>query len=218
MVHPFAEGGFVSHLEDRATALADGELDHEARDLILAHLAQCPPCREEAERERATKRMLVDLDGPEPSRELNARLLGLAARSGFPAGPDLNRSVLVSGPAAPTTRCRVPVGPHTAVGTRPVRAPRRRARFVVMGTLSGLALAVGGGFTVSGPSAQPRPALPPVGGHYSAGLVGGGVPVPDATARPTGVQEPFQTAFAPVLPGGPGAVTGIAPAFRAALR
>ena len=38
----------MSHLGQRLSALIDGELNHTQRERVLAHLAQCEPCRLEA--------------------------------------------------------------------------------------------------------------------------------------------------------------------------
>lgn len=73
----------MSHLGDRLIALIDGELDHDARDRALAHLAGCRQCREEAEAQRQLKSMVAGLDGPEPSTDLVHRLRALAE----PGGP-----------------------------------------------------------------------------------------------------------------------------------
>lgn len=73
----------MSHLGDRLTAMVDGELGHEARDRVLAHLTVCAECRAEAEAYRSLKFQLGDLGGPPPSPDLLERLLGLAA----PGGP-----------------------------------------------------------------------------------------------------------------------------------
>ena len=73
----------MTHLGDRLTAMIDGELGHEARDRVLAHLTVCAECRAEAEAHRSLKAELGHLGGPLPSSELVRRLLGLAA----PGGP-----------------------------------------------------------------------------------------------------------------------------------
>ncbi|WP_139121227.1 anti-sigma factor family protein, partial [Streptomyces sp. SolWspMP-sol7th] len=33
------------HLGDRLAAFVDGELDHDARERVLSHLATCPRCK-----------------------------------------------------------------------------------------------------------------------------------------------------------------------------
>ncbi|MGH3320746.1 MAG: anti-sigma factor family protein [Streptosporangiaceae bacterium] len=68
----------MSHLGERLTALIDGELDHDARDRVLAHLALCDECRVEADSQRALKRALSGLGGPPPSDALVGKLRSLA--------------------------------------------------------------------------------------------------------------------------------------------
>lgn len=68
----------MNHLGDRLISLVDGELDHGARDRVLAHLAVCQQCRTEAEEQRRLKSMVADLDDPEPSTDLVYRLRSLA--------------------------------------------------------------------------------------------------------------------------------------------
>ncbi|MFF9901752.1 anti-sigma factor family protein, partial [Streptomyces longispororuber] len=43
------------HLGDRLAALVDGELGHEARERVLAHLATCCKCKAEADAQRRLK-------------------------------------------------------------------------------------------------------------------------------------------------------------------
>lgn len=63
----------MSRDHDQLSALVDGELDHETRDQLLAHVAGCPDCRAIVEDERAMKSMLGGLAPPEPSADLLAR-------------------------------------------------------------------------------------------------------------------------------------------------
>ncbi|MEU9012876.1 zf-HC2 domain-containing protein [Streptomyces sp. NPDC048479] len=69
------------HLGDRLAALIDGELKHDARDRVLAHLATCPKCMAEADAHRRLKNVFAQTAPPPPSEGLLARLQGL------PAGP-----------------------------------------------------------------------------------------------------------------------------------
>ncbi len=69
------------HLGDRLAALVDGELKHDARDRVLAHLATCPKCKAEADAQRRLKDVFAHTAPPPPSEGLLARLQGL------PAGP-----------------------------------------------------------------------------------------------------------------------------------
>lgn len=69
------------HLGDRLAALVDGELEHDARDRVLAHLATCPRCKAEADAQRRLKSVFAQSAPPPLSDGLLARLQGL------PAGP-----------------------------------------------------------------------------------------------------------------------------------
>lgn len=74
------------HLGDRLAALVDGELEHDARDRVLAHLATCPRCKAEADAQRRLKSAFAQSAPPPLSEALLARLQGLPAGSG--AGGD----------------------------------------------------------------------------------------------------------------------------------
>ncbi|TGN81485.1 zf-HC2 domain-containing protein [Streptomyces bauhiniae] len=65
------------HLGDRLSALVDGELGHESRDRVLAHLATCCRCRAEADAQRQLKNVFAEAAPPPPSESFLARLQGL---------------------------------------------------------------------------------------------------------------------------------------------
>ncbi|MDH6141751.1 MULTISPECIES: zf-HC2 domain-containing protein [Kitasatospora] len=67
------------HLGDRLTAYLDGELGHDARERVQAHLATCPQCLAEADAARGIKQLLTRTEAPGPSGALMARLLAVAA-------------------------------------------------------------------------------------------------------------------------------------------
>lgn len=73
------------HLGDRLAALVDGELDHDARERVLAHLATCAKCKAEADAQRRLKNVFAQAAGPAMSEGLLARLQGLP---GGPPGQD----------------------------------------------------------------------------------------------------------------------------------
>lgn len=125
----------TGHPDAQITALVDGELEHAARDRVLAHLAHCPHCRAEADRQRGLKGRLRDLGGPTPDGELTARLLAVPQRW---APVDRSRPVTPRSPARPAARRR--------------RAPRMAAGGVAVALGLGAVLALGG----------PREAGPPV--------------------------------------------------------
>ncbi|MET8176479.1 anti-sigma factor family protein [Streptomyces clavifer] len=69
------------HLGDRLAALVDGELKHDARERVLAHLATCSRCKAEADAQRRLKSAFATAAPPSPSEGFLARLQGL------PGGP-----------------------------------------------------------------------------------------------------------------------------------
>jgi len=70
----------VSHLGYRLSALIDGELSHEQRERVLAHLARCQPCRREAAALRALKQRMHALGEATAGTALTDRLVALGAR------------------------------------------------------------------------------------------------------------------------------------------
>ncbi|MFW6693769.1 anti-sigma factor family protein [Streptomyces sp. MAR4 CNX-425] len=65
------------HLGEALAALVDGELPHDARDRVLAHLATCPRCKAEADEQRRLKSVFSAAAPPPPSDGLLARLENL---------------------------------------------------------------------------------------------------------------------------------------------
>lgn len=55
----------------------DGELGHDSRDRVLAHLATCCRCRAEADAQRRLKNVFAEAAPPPPSESFLARLQGL---------------------------------------------------------------------------------------------------------------------------------------------
>lgn len=83
------------HLGDRLAALVDGELGHDARERVLAHLATCPRCKAEADAQRQLKSFFAGAASPPPSDGLLARLHNIPATAldedddqGGPGGRD----------------------------------------------------------------------------------------------------------------------------------
>ncbi|GAA3296867.1 zf-HC2 domain-containing protein [Streptomyces cinereospinus] len=72
------------HLGDRVAALVDGELGHDTRERVLAHVATCPKCKAEVDAQRRLKNVFAEAAPPPPSESFLARLQGL------PAGGDLD--------------------------------------------------------------------------------------------------------------------------------
>ena len=77
------------HLGERLSALVDGELSDAQRERVLAHLAKCDDCRQEAAALRLLKRRMHALGDSDPAAgdlagadALTWRLLALAPASG----------------------------------------------------------------------------------------------------------------------------------------
>ncbi|MDQ0583288.1 anti-sigma factor family protein [Streptomyces rishiriensis] len=73
------------HLGDRLSALVDGELGHDTRERVLAHVATCPKCKSEVDAQRRLKNVFAEVAPPAPSESFLARLQGLPA-GGDPDG------------------------------------------------------------------------------------------------------------------------------------
>ncbi|GAA1015991.1 membrane protein [Streptomyces sp. F-3] len=65
------------HLGDRLAALVDGELGHDTRERVLAHVATCPKCKAEVDAQRRLKSVFAQAAPPPPSESFLARLQGL---------------------------------------------------------------------------------------------------------------------------------------------
>ncbi len=76
------------HLGDRLSALVDGELGHDARERVLAHVATCPKCKAEVDAQRRLKSVFAQAAPPPPSESFLARLQGLPG-GGDPDGDGL---------------------------------------------------------------------------------------------------------------------------------
>jgi Putative zinc-finger len=70
----------VSHLGQRLSALIDGELSHQQRERVLAHLANCEPCRREAAALRMLKQRMHALGEATADTALTDRLIAVAGR------------------------------------------------------------------------------------------------------------------------------------------
>ncbi|MFC4500009.1 MULTISPECIES: anti-sigma factor family protein [Streptomyces] len=65
------------HLGDRLSALVDGELGHDTRERVLAHVATCTKCKAEVDAQRRLKNVFAEVAPPAPSESFLARLQGL---------------------------------------------------------------------------------------------------------------------------------------------
>lgn len=164
------------HLGDRLSALVDGELGHEARERVLAHLATCAKCKAEADEQRRLKNVFAEVAPPPPSESFLARLQGLPGGSdGGGGGSRLGGGGFGSSGAFSVRHDPfeyVPNGPHAAVlpseqrGFRIHDISRREAdrsasrglrfAFVAAGAVSLAAVALGGVSTGVPDSADAR--------------------------------------------------------------
>ncbi|TPQ16062.1 anti-sigma factor family protein [Streptomyces sporangiiformans] len=152
------------HLGDRLSALVDGELGHEARERVLAHLATCAKCKAEADEQRRLKNVFAEAAPPPPSESFLARLQGLPGGSdGDGGGSRLGGGGFGSSGlfgVKPEPFEYVPSGPHASMlpseqhGFRIHDISRRdadrsasrglRFAFVAAGAVSLAAIALGG--------------------------------------------------------------------------
>ncbi|MFD5082875.1 zf-HC2 domain-containing protein [Kitasatospora sp. NPDC058406] len=78
-VRPGEPAAEEHHLGERLSSFVDGELGHDSRDRVQAHLATCPQCLAEADEGRAVKHLLTRTGTPGPSSALMARLMAVGA-------------------------------------------------------------------------------------------------------------------------------------------
>ncbi|MER7404471.1 zf-HC2 domain-containing protein [Streptomyces sp. NPDC000070] len=116
---PKASEGHLAeqHLGDRLSALVDGELGHDARERVLAHVATCPKCKAEVDAQRRLKNVFAEAAPPPPSESFLARLQGLPAGG----GPD--------GDATPPGGGALPGGQSGRFGSSGAFGAKRGDRF-----------------------------------------------------------------------------------------
>lgn len=151
----------MSHLGARLSALVDGELGHDERDRVLAHLANCAECREEASALRRLKQRIRELDDESAGAELARRLVALA-EPGDPL-PPRTRPFSGTGQPRPAMRMyREPGAPFGAAEAGGYRPRHRRAPYVVAGVFSVLVAGIGGAsFLAGGGDQAPGPRVTP---------------------------------------------------------
>ncbi|MFE2549178.1 anti-sigma factor family protein [Streptomyces sp. NPDC059355] len=162
------------HLGDRLAALVDGELSHDARERVLAHLATCTRCKAEADAQRRLKSMFVESAPPPLSAGLLARLQGLPG--GGPDGPSGPSSGPLGPPGADLFGYVAPAAPQQGFRIHEVGRPRRRFAFVAAGAVSLAAIALGGSLPIDSLD-------PAVRGEPPASRPGPAVSVADAVVR-----------------------------------
>lgn len=89
------------HLGERLSAFVDGELGHDSRDRVQAHLATCPQCLAEADEGRHVKHLLTNSGMPGPSTDLMARLLAVGALPDDTPAPPSRHDDDLPGPGGP---------------------------------------------------------------------------------------------------------------------
>ncbi|WP_053637478.1 anti-sigma factor family protein [Streptomyces sp. NRRL F-4707] len=124
---PDSEGHLAEqHLGDRLSALVDGELGHDARERVLAHVATCPKCKAEVDAQRRLKNVFAEAAPPAPSESFLARLQGLPGGgdaddggspfAGLPGfGATTHSGVFGTGPGERFEFDYVPARPHAPV-------------------------------------------------------------------------------------------------------
>ncbi|MFH9606736.1 anti-sigma factor family protein [Streptomyces sp. NPDC017448] len=118
-----------AHLGDRLAALVDGELKHDARERVLAHLATCARCKAEADAQRRLKSAFAMSASPSPSEGFLARLQGLpggpggeGSGSGAPfggRGPFADEFFPALRPSGGSTRADTAASPLSGFGYAP---------------------------------------------------------------------------------------------------
>ncbi|MFP8883666.1 MULTISPECIES: anti-sigma factor family protein [Streptomyces] len=143
------------HLGDRLAALVDGELGHETRERVLAHLATCHTCKAEADAQRRLKSVFADAAPPPPSEGLLARLQGLPG--GLGDDPGRGRGGPPDSSSSPWDFEYLPAGGvltsdrgfriHRVHETDRPSSRGRRFAFAAAGAVSLAAFAIGGALT-----------------------------------------------------------------------
>ena len=186
----------MSHLGERLTALVDGELGHDERDRVLAHLASCAQCRTEADVQRRLKQRLRSVGDAAPTPELLTRLYAM----GEPGGPIPPRARPMPGATKPPVVARPGAhlprpGGRRRHDTAPSGRPGRRlpkTRYLAVGAATIAVLGIGtAGFMAGGDQGRlPRvaPALDQFAVEHA--LTSGDVPVTDRDPAEAPAQSP----------------------------
>jgi Putative zinc-finger len=200
----------VSHLGHRLSAFIDGELSHQQRERVLAHLAHCAPCRREAAALRVLKQRMHALGEATADTALTDRLIAVAG---------------VAGPAPWGRRLGWP-------GRRMPGAARRRWPVRALVVAGGLALAglgvpvaafvAGGSQQEAGPSVTPAIDRYMLQHEFSTGQVPAQQPassgLPSPSAWGSVPADAAATLTSPAMSSGLGALSaaGAAASARAA--
>lgn len=180
-----------SHLGQRLSAFIDGELSHQQRERVLAHLAHCAPCRQEATALRVLKQRMHALGEATADTALTDRLIAVAG---------------VAGPAPWGRRPRL-AGRRSMLGTSRRHWPARSIAVAGL-TLAGLGVPAAA-FLAGGGQQEPGPSITPAIDTYMMqhDLSAGNAPatglspsrLPPASAPIPSALAPTQSAVSPVF-------------------
>jgi anti-sigma factor RsiW len=165
----------MSHLGQRLSALIDSELSDFERDRVLAHLARCDECRDEAIALRTLKRRINALSETMADTALTGRLMAMAAAAEL--GPWGSRVTWRPGHRYPSARY-LAAGIFTCV-------------VVGLGTTA---------FVIGGGDQQPSgPKVTPAVDMYMAqhAIVTGSLPVAPSTTAAPAPASPVLASIAP---------------------
>ncbi|MFC6878424.1 MULTISPECIES: anti-sigma factor family protein [Actinomadura] len=183
----------MSCLGERLTALVDGELGHEERDRVLAHLAGCARCRGEADALRRLKGRLRELAQPPgaadadeiPSGDFLTRLRALGEGAGETTSTQPTRPVRPSGrPARPAPQSR-PRDNRPAGRAAAAAGGRPRRRYLAVGAAT-LFIGLGTASYVAGGGQEPATVTPAFDRFaVEHALTSGDVPLTDPLTDPS---------------------------------
>jgi anti-sigma factor RsiW len=157
----------VSHPGPELSAFVDGELDHDARDRVLNHLAGCPGCRADVEAERRLKARLAATASPAVPADLSARLRAIAEPGEplppwHPPMPGGSRPAVLPAPGrrgSARPRSRRPAARPGADGrSRRTRVTPRRLALAASGALTAGGVLLSGAFLL-GSAPRPEPGV-----------------------------------------------------------
>lgn len=174
------------HLGDHLAAFVDGELQDDARDRVLAHLATCAECKAAADEQRRMKDAIAASAPPALSAGLLARLQELPAGDGDGTGGPFDGGGLIqaaslggerlngdlfgnareefalplSASASRGFRIHESARPVTPGATGSAVRGRRRFAFAAAGAFSMAAIALGGALPLDG---APEPGMDETG-------------------------------------------------------
>jgi anti-sigma factor RsiW len=171
----------MGHLGEQAAAFVDGELDHDARDRVMAHLTRCAACRAEVNSQRLVKARLKGMSETPPPASLLAALHRMS-EPGEPVRPARR------GPGETTRPPTVPVGGRPSGRSTGRRAPRGRLRTVAVVGAAAVVATFATAFAVGGEPGSGGTVTPDVGQYVlDHAATSHGLPFSDLPAGAVGV-------------------------------